>query len=79
MFSPFDEDLAAVGPQQADEVFEKHALPPARTSDDDRRLPAGDRQVDAAEDLLRAEALGQAANAEEGRREASAFILHPFC
>ena len=71
-----DEDLAAVRLEQPDQVLHQHRLPRARPADDHVDLAALDLQVDAAQHLVLAEALVQAADLQlvalgVGRRRAS--------
>ncbi len=57
-----DENLARVRVEQPDEVFEQDAFPTAAAADDDEGLAGGQRQVDAAQDLVSAEAFDQTAD-----------------
>ena len=60
-FLTIDLDRAGIGPQQAQDALQKHRLSGAGTADHHHRLAARDVEVDALQDLLGAERLGDAA------------------
>ena len=63
--APVEDDLARVGPEQADEHLEHDALAAARGAHDGDRLAATDVEVQARVDDLRAEALLDPVEADE--------------
>ena len=70
-----DPDVAAVGLEQAHEVLHQHRLALPRAADDDVDLAALDVEIDAAQHLVRAERLLDAANADLVRAPTSALVV----
>ena len=67
-----DLDRAAVGPHQAEDAFQQHRLAGARAADHDDRFAGRDVEVDAAQHLLGAEGLVDAAQRDLGRASSRA-------
>src|SRR4051812_18999561 len=55
-FPSIDENIAGVGPQQANDEFEQNRFPDARTPEHENDLAGLDREAQLAQHLLRAEA-----------------------
>ena len=65
---PLEEDLAAAGPQQADDRLQQHRLAAAALADDRQGLAAGDAQIDVAQHRLLREIDAQHAPAAAAQR-----------